>query len=71
MKPWLALGLLLSLGGCPRNVNVPDPPSEATKCTSEIQCNDVADGGTPCGYVRACVEGHCEGQASRVVPCVD
>jgi hypothetical protein len=52
-------------------VNVPDPPSEATKCTSEIQCNDVADGGTPCGYVRACVEGLCEGQASRVVPCVD
>jgi hypothetical protein len=69
VRIWLSLSLLVSLSGCPRNVNVPDPPSGAARCSSERDCNDTADGGEPCGLLFACVEGLCEQSPTRVVPC--
>lgn len=63
-----ALFLIASAGGCPRDVQEPEP-GEATPCEQLADCN----GGPTCGSfpLRACVDGLCEAEPSLVIPCVD
>lgn len=59
--------LLLVLVGCPRDAETPDPPP-AQPCVEDVDCAE-GDAGRLCGIVRVCVDGFCEAEPSRVVPC--
>lgn len=63
------LASLFFLVGCPREVSVPNRPSGATPCASELDCNEASDAGVPCGLVYACIDGFCEATPSRTRPC--
>lgn len=59
--------LAITLGGCPRDVEIPDRSEEARSCESEMDCND----GATCGQLRLCVDSLCEAQPSGIVACRD
>ena len=55
----------IALGGCPPDVEEPDPPP-GRSCESAADC--VVEG-EPCGLVWACVAEVCEEDPSRSMPC--
>lgn len=63
----LVTAWLLTLAGCPRDLEVPDR-RPGDPCTATAECNPP---GTSCGLLTACVDQRCEEQASLVVPCPD
>ncbi len=60
----LALGLMLGLAGCPRELQAP-PPGDGLACERIEDCN----AGRTCGELRICVGGFCEDTPSHVVVC--
>jgi len=60
----LLVAVLFALG-CPREVDQPEPPP-GIPCASDAECTPP---GAECGFVFACVDGVCEEEASRFVPC--
>lgn len=71
MRRWLRvllLGLLLCAAGCPRQLDVPEPPDGVQRCSRMEDCNVAR-----CGVLRACVGGLCEAvdAGTVVVPCLD
>lgn len=55
--------LLLLVVGCPRDVASPPLP-EGELCVFDEECNR-----SDCGAWRVCLEGVCETEPSRVIPC--
>ena len=65
LGPLLAVLLGLTLLGCPRTPDAPEP-LDGTPCEQNLQCN----AGATCGRLRLCVDGFCEeGEGSLIRPC--
>ena len=65
LLPLLGASLLaLSLSGCPRTPDAPEP-GMGTPCVELEDCN----AGVTCGALRLCVAGFCERDPSLVRPC--
>jgi len=68
VTPLLPIALLaLSLLGCPRQPDAPEP-GDGVACEQLEDCNDPS---LTCGLLTVCVDGFCEDAPSLVRPCPD